>query len=176
VYTQRKITHKYNTIEQTRFIYSFLFERKEILSVRAIEKVTGLFRHELSDLLYNATISLNPESIKKLIPVLETVGFKMPVLSFTIEEIQRKICELSGLSLFVLKSKTTKRDIVENRQIAIYFCKILTDEKNKSIAPQFNCSVSNVTQTINKVKEWYITNKHIREKIDKYKLELTKFV
>jgi hypothetical protein len=176
MYTARKITHKYNTIEQTRFIRSFLFERKGILSIMAIGKISGLFKNELSDILYGETVSLNPESIQKLIPVLETVGFKMPVLSLTIEEIQRKICELSGLSLFVLKSKTTKRNVIEKRQIAIYLCKILTNEKNKFIAAQFNCSVSNVTQTINKVKGWHITNVHIRKKIDNYKCELTKFV
>ena len=176
MYTPRKVTHKYNTIEQTRFTRSFLFERKHILNISAIEKVAGLFRHELSDLLYNETISLNPESIKKLIPVLELLGMEMPVLTLTMDEVLRKISKLSEIPIKLLKIKSRKREIVEERQIAIYFCKILTKESNTTIAQKFGFSDSNTTQTINKIKGWYITNKRMREKIDKYKLELTKFV
>jgi hypothetical protein len=176
MYTQRKITHKYHTLEQSAYIRSFLFARKDIFRITAIEKISGLFKNELSDLLYGETVSLNPESIKKLIPVLETVGFEFPVLSLTIEEIQHKICKLAKLSLYALKSKTRKRDIVEERQIAIYLCSILTKERYGIIGHNFGCCTSNATQTINKVKGWYNTNLPIREKINRYKKELTKFI
>jgi hypothetical protein len=176
MYTPRKVTHKYNTLEQSTYIRSFLYTRKDILNITAIGKISGLFKNELSDLLYGETVSLNPESIKKLIPILELLGMEMPVLVLSIDEVLRKISKLSGISIKLLKTKSRKREIVEERQISMYFCKILTKESNTTIAQKFGFSDSNTTQTINKVKGWYITNKHIREKIDKYKWELTKFV
>jgi len=176
MYTPRKITHKYNTLEQSTYIRSFLYTRKDILNITAIGKISGLFKNELSDLLYGETVSLNPESIKKLIPVLELLGMEMPVLVLSIDEVLRKISKLSGISIKLLKTKSRKREIVEERQIAMYFCKILTKESNTTIAQKFGFSDSNTTQAINKIKGWYTTNKRIREKIDKYKLELTKFV
>jgi hypothetical protein len=176
MYTPHKIIHTYDTLPQCRLIYAFLFERKHLLHISNIEKYVGMYHHELLKFLNGSLVSLNPESIKKLVPVLELLGMEIPVLVLTTDEIIRKISKLSGIPIKTLKTKSRKRAIVEERQIAMYFCKILTRESNTAIAQKFGFSDSNVTQTINKIKEWYITNKLIREKIDKYKCELTKFI
>ena len=45
---------------------------------------------------------------------------------YTIDGIQKTICEHFELPVAELQVKTRKREIVQARQIAMYFCKILT--------------------------------------------------
>jgi chromosomal replication initiator protein len=57
--------------------------------------------------------------------------------SLTIEEIQRIVCEYLSIEEEQVRGKTRKREIVRARQIAMYFCKHLTQNSLKTIGLHF---------------------------------------
>jgi chromosomal replication initiator protein len=57
--------------------------------------------------------------------------------SLTIEEIQRIVCEYLNIDEDRVRGKTRKREVVRARQIAMYFCKQLTQNSLKTIGLHF---------------------------------------
>ena len=57
--------------------------------------------------------------------------------SLTIEDIQRIVCEYLNIDEERVRSKTRKREVVRARQIAMYFCKRLTQNSLKTIGLHF---------------------------------------
>src|SRR5690606_453124 len=57
--------------------------------------------------------------------------------NLTIEEIQRITCEYFGIPEDLVRAKTRKREVVQARQIAMYFCKQLTQHSLKTIGLHF---------------------------------------
>jgi chromosomal replication initiator protein len=55
----------------------------------------------------------------------------------TIEEIQRIVCEYLNIPEELIRAKTRKQEIVNARQIAMYFCKELTNSSLKTIGLHF---------------------------------------
>ena len=57
--------------------------------------------------------------------------------NLTIEEIQRIVCEYLNIEEERVRGKTRKREVVRARQIAMYFCKQLTQHSLKTIGLHF---------------------------------------
>lgn len=58
-------------------------------------------------------------------------------VNLTIEEIQRIVCEYMNIDEDRVRGKTRKREVVRARQIAMYFCKKLTQHSLKTIGLHF---------------------------------------
>lgn len=85
-------------------------------------------------------------------------------LTLTIEQIQRLVCEYFGIEEDLVRAKTRKREVVQARQVAMYFCKRLTQHSLKTIGLHFggrdhstvihaNMSVENQIETDPKFAE-----------------------
>lgn len=75
----------------------------------------------------------------------------------SIEYIQKLVCDYFGISIDQVKSKTRKREIVQARQISMYFAKDLTKSSLKTIGMHFggrdHSTVIHACQTVNDLIE-----------------------
>jgi chromosomal replication initiator protein len=89
----------------------------------------------------------------------------------SIEYIQKLVCDYFGISIDQVKSKTRKREIVQARQISMYFAKDLTKSSLKTIGMHFggrdHSTVIHACQTVNDLIE---TDKKFKADVE----ELTK--
>ena len=94
--------------------------------------------------------------------------------TLTIDEIQEVVCDYFSIQLDLIREKTRKREVVQARQIAMYFCKTLTQHSLKTIGLHFggrdhstvihaNQSVQNQIETDPKYRQ---VIEEIRNKID----------
>ncbi len=74
------------------------------------------------------TIDLAAQMTDKLVSTVQK--------EVSITEIQKSVCSYFGLSSEAMTSKTRKREIVQARQIAMYFCRSLTKASLASIGAQ----------------------------------------
>ncbi len=85
-------------------------------------------------------------------------------LTLSIEQIQRLVCEYFEIGEDLVRAKTRKREVVQARQVAMYFCKRLTQHSLKTIGLHFggrdhstvihaNMSVENQMETDSKFAE-----------------------
>ncbi len=85
----------------------------------------------------------------------------------SIDYIQKLVCEYFNISVDDVKSKTRKREIVQARQIAMYFAKDLTKASLKNIGSHFgnrdHSTVIHACQTVNDLIE---TDKKFRYDVD----------
>jgi len=58
-------------------------------------------------------------------------------VNLTIEEIQRLVCEYFNIPEDLVRAKTRKREVVQARQVAMYFSKQLTQHSLKTIGLHF---------------------------------------
>ena len=95
-------------------------------------------------------------------------------VNLTIDQIQEIVCEYFDMDQDLVRAKTRKREVVQARQVAMYFAKQLTQHSLKTIGLQFggrdhstvihaNQSVNNQIETNNKFREMV---DEIRHKID----------
>lgn len=89
----------------------------------------------------------------------------------SIEVIQKVVCEFYNIPVDTVKSKTRKREIVQARQIAMFFAKDFTKASLKNIGSHFgnrdHSTVIHACQTVNDLMD---TDKKFRNDVD----ELTK--
>lgn len=89
----------------------------------------------------------------------------------SIEYIQKLVCDYFGITIDQVKSKTRKREIVQARQISMYFAKDLTKSSLKTIGMHFggrdHSTVIHACQTVNDLIE---TDKKFKADVE----ELTK--
>jgi chromosomal replication initiator protein len=89
----------------------------------------------------------------------------------SIEYIQKMVCEYFTIGVDLVKSKTRKREIVQARQISMYFAKDLTKASLKTIGMHFggrdHSTVIHACQTVNDLME---TDKKFKADVE----ELTK--
>ena len=75
----------------------------------------------------------------------------------SIEYIQKLVCDFFGIGVDQVKSKTRKREIVQARQISMYFSKDLTKSSLKTIGMHFggrdHSTVIHACQTVNDLIE-----------------------
>lgn len=85
----------------------------------------------------------------------------------SIDYIQKVVCDYFNLPIELMKSKTRKREIVQARQIAMYFAKQFTKSSLASIGAQCggkdHATVLHACKTVNNLIE---TDKHFRIYID----------
>jgi chromosomal replication initiator protein len=85
----------------------------------------------------------------------------------SIDYIQKLVCEYFTISVEDVKSKTRKREIVQARQIAMFFAKDLTKASLKNIGSHFgnrdHSTVIHACQTVNDLIE---TDKKFRYDVD----------
>lgn len=95
-------------------------------------------------------------------------------VNLTIEEIQRITCDYFNIPEDLVRAKTRKREIVQARQVAMYFCKEFTQHSLKTIGLHFggrdhstvihaNQSVENQIETDSKFREMI---HELRQKIE----------
>ena len=77
-------------------------------------------------------------------------------VNLTIEEIQRIVCEHLGIEEDLIRERTRKREVVRARQIAMYFCKDLTQHSLKTIGLHFGGRDHSTVIHANKTVEGYI--------------------
>jgi chromosomal replication initiator protein len=85
----------------------------------------------------------------------------------SIDYIQKVVCDYFDLPIELLKSKTRKREIVQARQIAMYFAKKMTKSSLASIGASCggkdHATVLHACRTVNNLQE---TDKHFRKYLD----------
>ncbi len=112
---------------------------------------------------------LNVELAKTVVGKL--VRNTKPELS--IHHIQKKVCEYFSLPVNALQSKTRKREIVQARQIAMYFSKKLTQSSSASIGAQIgnkdHATVLHACKTVRNLRD---TDKKFKDKIDEINKQL----
>ena len=77
-------------------------------------------------------------------------------VNLTIEEIQRIVCEYLTIEEDLIRERTRKREVVRARQIAMYFCKDLTQHSLKTIGLHFGGRDHSTVIHANKTVEGYI--------------------
>jgi chromosomal replication initiator protein len=96
-------------------------------------------------------------------------------VNLTIEEIQRIVCEYLHLPEDLVRAKTRKREIVQARQVAMYFCKVFTQHSLKTIGLHFGGrDHSTVIHAIQSVENQIETDSKFRDMIEeiRQKIEL----
>jgi chromosomal replication initiator protein len=85
----------------------------------------------------------------------------------SIDYIQKVVCDYFDLPIELLKSKTRKREIVQARQIAMYFSKKMTKSSLANIGlhcgGKDHATVLHACRTVNNLSE---TDKHFRKYLD----------
>ncbi len=95
--------------------------------------------------------------------------------NLTIEEIQRIVCEYMNIDEDRVRGKTRKREVVRARQIAMYFCKKLTQNSLKTIGLHFGGrDHSTVIHANNTVEDQMETDEQFESTVEEIgrKLEL----
>jgi len=85
----------------------------------------------------------------------------------SIDYIQKLVCDFYNVSIDSVKSKTRKREIVQARQIAMYFAKDLTKASLKNIGTHFgNRDHSTVIHACQTVNDLIDTDKKFRHDVE----------
>ncbi len=95
--------------------------------------------------------------------------------NLTIEDIQRIVCEYMNISEERVRAKTRKREVVRARQVAMYFCKHLTQHSLKTIGLHFGGrDHSTVIHANNTVEDRMDTDDHFKNTVEEIerKIEL----
>lgn len=166
----------YNTLEQSQEIKSFLIENKEIFNISKLTVKLGLKKNRLSYLIYGSSKTLNPEDIRKVMPFLTAIGFKdSSNKHIDIDYIIRIVCLYFNVPIEMMQSNTRKREIVQARQIAMYFSKKLTKESlatiGNKIGDKDHATVLHSCKTVNNLIE---TDKRFRAQMDEIENQLKK--
>lgn len=105
------------------------------------------------------SVELASEMIEKLV--------KNTKKDITIDYIKKVVCEYFGLPVDVLSAKTRKREIVQARQIAMYFSKSLTKASLSTIGSVIgnkdHATVLHACKTVNNLME---TDKRFKAQVD----------
>jgi len=105
------------------------------------------------------TLELTSEMIDKLV--------KSTRKEISIDYIQKIVCEYFGLPSDVLQTKTRKREIVQARQIAMYFSKSMTKSSLSTIGSiiggKDHATVLHACKTVNNLKD---TDKRFKSQIE----------
>ncbi len=87
--------------------------------------------------------------------------------SLSIDRIQQIVCEYFDMDQDLVRAKTRKREVVQPRQIAMFFCKELTQNSLKTIGLQFGGrDHSTVIYANRSVSNQMETNPQYREMVD----------
>jgi chromosomal replication initiator protein len=112
------------------------------------------------------TLDLTAKLINKLV--------KNSRRELSIEYISKVVCDYFNMSVETLQTKTRKREIVQARQITMYFSKTLTKYSLASIGAQIgnkdHATVLHACKTVNNLKD---TDKNFRQYVEDIEKKLT---
>jgi len=87
-----------------------------------------------------------------------------------VDQIQRKVCDFYGINMDALQSKTRKREIVQARQVAMFFSKNLTNSSLSSIGSQIgqrdHATVLHACKAVKNLQETNTEFKHQLKEIE----------
>ena len=104
------------------------------------------------------TLDLAKDVLKNIIKDIDT--------EVSIDYIQKSVAEYFGVKLEEIKAKTRKKEIVIARQVAMYFCKELTNHSLKNIGYHFNRDHSTVIHAVTTVNDMMDTDSKIKSKVE----------
>ncbi len=117
-------------------------------------------------LLANATLQKREVDLSLAKEVLRDLIHDTPA-SITIEEIQRVVAEFYNLQEHLLRDKTRKREVVQARQVAMYFSKQFTQHSLKNIGLHFGGrDHSTVIHATNSVDNLLDTDERFRDSVE----------
>lgn len=126
----------------------------------------------LISMLAQATLNNKEITLEVAESILGKIN-KAKKKDYTIDGIQKTICEHFEMPVENLQSKTRKREIVQARQIAMYFCKSLTNASLASIGSQIgnkdHATVLYACKTVNNLIEM---DKSFKAQIDQINTKL----
>ncbi len=122
-----------------------------------------------------AQSSLNKKSITlELAKQMIDKFVKNTAREVSIDYIQKVVCDYFDLPMELLKSKTRKREIVQARQIAMYFAKKMTKSSLANIGAHCggkdHATVLHACRTVNNLQE---TDKHFRKYLEDLEKKLS---
>lgn len=134
-----------------------------------IREIEGSLNSIIAQATFNKK-EITLELVEKTLSNLITNSKK----DITIDYIQKLICDYFKLSLDTLQSKTRKRDIVQARQLAMYFAKKYTNASLSSIGDQIgkrdHATVLHACKTVDNLFE---TDKLFKSYVDDLNKKLT---
>ncbi|WP_010662963.1 chromosomal replication initiator protein DnaA [Marinilabilia salmonicolor] len=93
-----------------------------------------------------------------------------PQREITVGQIQQKVCDFYGINMDALQSKTRKREIVQARQVAMFFSKNLTNSSLSSIGSQIgqrdHATVLHACKAVKNLQETNTEFKHQLKEIE----------
>ena len=120
-------------------------------------------------LLAHATLHRREVDLPLAREVLRDV-IKESRVNLNVEEIQRIVCEFFGIPEDLVRARTRKREVVQARQVAMFFCKALTQHSLKTIGLHFggrdHSTVIHATQSVENQLE---TDARFRDQIEQLK-------
>ena len=138
----------------------------------------------LISIFAQATINKKQLSLDLAKDVVEKL-VKSTQQDISIDFIKKTVCDYFNIAPDQLKSKTRKREIVQSRQVAMYFAKIYTKNSLASIGSQIggkdHATVLHACKTVNNLMETdkrfkrYITDLEKRFKLQELKDDLGRF-
>lgn len=94
-------------------------------------------------------------------------------VSLTIEEIQRIVCEYFGVEEDLVRAKTRKREVVQARQVAMFFSKAFTQHSLKTIGLHFGGrDHSTVIHANQSVQNQIETNPSFRDTVEEIRRKI----
>ena len=90
-----------------------------------------------------------------------------------IAKIQKAVAEYYDLTVENLKSKKRTANINKARQIAMYLCKMTTEETIERIGLEFNRDHATVIHACDKIDEKYKKNDELKEQVKEIKMKIS---
>jgi chromosomal replication initiator protein len=148
---------------------------KEVVEYLAYSITTNVRELEGALISLIAQSSLNKKSITlDLAKQMIDKFVKNTAREVSIDYIQKVVCDYFDLPIELLKSKTRKREIVQARQIAMYFAKKMTKSSLASIGMHCggkdHATVLHACRTVNNLQE---TDKHFRKYLEDLEKKLS---
>jgi len=149
----------------------YIIENSEYLNFGKIEMQAQAYRGNIHDFLYRHG-KLN----QNIIDILYQIGYRENDLpEDLIDKIQRVVCNYFNVPIELLQSGTRKREIVQARQIGMFFCKNLTKFSEEHIGNKFGgFDHSSVNHSRKKVNIFMDTEPRYKQQIEEIEKEIEK--
>ncbi len=112
--------------------------------------------------------NLNPDAmlgIDNIRAILHDLITEESSNTVTVDQIRKVVCEYFDISIEDLNKEGRVQSIVLPRQIAMYLCRVLTENSLPSIAKSFNRTHANIFHACTKMQKAYKTDSVIHDKI-----------
>ncbi|MDR2651900.1 MAG: chromosomal replication initiator protein DnaA [Prevotellaceae bacterium] len=130
-----------------------------------IRELEGVFTTLNANSLYSTTKSKKVVTIEMAMNIIDSL-VNSSKREISIDKIKRTVCDYFGLSLDAIYSKVRKREIVQARQIAMYFSRNMTKHSLTSIGTEIGGKDhATVLHACKTVEDLYATDKTFKQHI-----------